>query len=113
MNYAKAALAVVVTVISAVVASLAGGISPNEWVNIAIAGVGAAAVFAGPNVPGSKYTKTVLAVLTAVLTFLASLALGGGLSQTDLLQILVVAAGAIGVYAVPNKGYALDAAEGP
>jgi len=113
MNYAKAVAAVVATVLTAVVAALGGGISPNEWVNIAIAGVGAASVFAAPNVPGAQYTKTILAVLAAVLTFLASLALGGGLSQADVLQIVIVALGALGVYAVPNKAYALDAAEGP
>lgn len=105
MNYAKAGVAIVVTVIMAIIAAMAGDdlVSATEWVNVAIAGVGAAAVFASPNVRGSRYTKAVLAVLTAVLTVLVS-AIVDGITTTELLQILVAAAGAIGVYAVPNKG---------
>ncbi|QIQ62935.1 hypothetical protein SEA_MOAB_50 [Streptomyces phage Moab] len=103
MAYAKSLLAVLVTVISAVVASLTDNTITNvEWINVAIAGVGAAAVFAAPNIPGSRYTKAVLAVLTAVLTFLVTV-ITDGVSSAEWLQILVIAAGAIGVYAVPNK----------
>jgi len=104
MNYAKALTAVLVTVISAVVAALVGdnNVSATEWVNVAIAGVGACAVFAAPNVPGAAYTKAIIAVLTAVLTLLASYIVDG-ISTTELLQLLVAAAGAVGVYAVPNK----------
>lgn len=103
MAYAKSLLAVLVTVVSAVVAAMTdGAISNVEWINVAIAGAGAAAVFAAPNVPGARYTKSVLAVLTAVLTFLASV-VTDGVSSAEWLQVLVVAAGALGVYAVPNK----------
>lgn len=96
-------MTVVATIITAVVAALAGDntISSTEWVNVAIAGVGAAAVFTGANVPGAVYTKTVLAVLAAVLAFLTS-AIIGGVSGTEWLQIAVIALGAVGVYAVPN-----------
>lgn len=106
MNYAKALAAVLATVLSAVVAALTGDevVSTVEWVNIAIAGVGAAAVFAAPNVPGAAYTKAVLAVLTAVLTLLADLLLVGPLGTSEWLQLGVVALGALGVYAVPNRG---------
>jgi len=105
MNYAKAAVAVLVTAVSALVVALGGdnAVDAVEWVNVAIAGVGAAAVFAAPNVPGSRYTKAVLAVLTAVLTLLTSFIVGG-VDGSEWLQILVAAAGAVGVYAVPNKG---------
>jgi hypothetical protein len=102
MKYAKAILAVVATVITAVVAMGGNGITPVEWVNVAIAGVGACAVFAAPNVPGALYTKSILAVLTAVLGFLTS-AIVGGVSHQEWLQIIVLALGAVGVYAVPNK----------
>lgn len=106
MNYSKAIAAVVATVLSAVVAALFGDefVSSVEWVNIAIAGVGAAAVFAAPNVPGAAYTKAIIAVLTAVLTLLASLLLVGPLGVSEWLQLGVVALGALGVYAVPNRG---------
>lgn len=104
MNYAKALVAVLITVITAFIAASAGDdvVSATEWVNVAIAGVGAAAVFAAPNVPGARYTKFVIAAMTAVLTLLASL-ITGGLTSTEILQLLVAAAGAVGVYAVPNK----------
>lgn len=102
MTYAKAVLAVAVTVVSAIVAAMTdGAVTSVEWVNVAIAGVGAAAVFAAPNVPGARYTKAILAVLTAVLTFLTS-AITGGIVLDEWLQIIVIAAGALGVYAVPN-----------
>lgn len=104
MNYAKAFVAVVITVLTAILAATTGNsaISANEWVNVAIAGVGACAVFAAPNVPGARYTKAVIAVLTAGLTVLASVILGG-VTYTEWIQIIVAAAGAVGVYAIPNS----------
>lgn len=104
-TYAKFFAAVVATVLAAISAALFGDntISNPEWVNIAIAGVGACAVFAAPNVPGAAYTKTVLAVLTAVLTVLASVILGG-VTTTEWIQIALAGLGALGVYSVPNKG---------
>lgn len=106
MNYAKALAAVLATVLSAVVAATVGDevVTTVEWVNVAIAGIGAAAVFAAPNVPGAAYTKAVLAVLTAVLTLLASFLLVGDLGTSEWLQLGVAALGALGVYAVPNSG---------
>jgi 2-keto-3-deoxy-6-phosphogluconate aldolase len=103
-QYSKFAAAVVATVLSAISAALFGDgvISATEWVNVAIAGVGAAAVFAAPNVPGAAYTKSVLAVLTAVLTVLAS-AIVGGISTEEWIQILLAGLGAVGVYSVTNK----------
>lgn len=102
-KYSKFFAAVVATVLSAIVVALTGDgiVGATEWVNVAIAGVGAAGVFAAPNVPGSKYTKAVIAVLTAVLTLLASL-LVGGLSGSEVLQLVVAGLGAVGVYSVPN-----------
>jgi hypothetical protein len=103
-KYAKAIAAVVVTVLAAIAAALTGDntISSTEWVNVAILAVGACGVFAAPNVPGARYTKSVLAVLTAGLTVLVS-AIVGGVSPTELIQIILAAAGAVGVYAVPNN----------
>ena len=103
-KYSKFIAIVIATVLSAISAALLGDsvISPNEWVNVAIAGVGAAAVFAAPNVPGAAYTKSVLAVLAAGLTVLASVIIGG-VSPAEWIQIAIAALGAVGVYAVPNK----------
>lgn len=104
MNYAKSFAAIVATALAALAAALTGDntISSPEWVNIAIMSVGAAGVFAAPNVPGSKYTKSVLAALTAGLTVLASTIIGG-ITQVELIQIALAVSAAVGVYAVPNK----------
>lgn len=103
--YSKSFAAIVATVLSAIVASLVGDgvVSPVEWVNVAIGAAGAAAVFTAPNVPGAIYTKSILAVITAVLTLGADLLLlPGGLGTSEYLQLALVALGALGVYAVPN-----------
>src|SRR5690349_601238 len=101
--YAKAFAAIVATVISGVIAALSGDgvVDAQEWVNVALLAAGAAAVFAAPNVPGARYTKAVLAVLTAVLTLAVNL-ITGGLDLTEWLQLAIAALGALGVYAVPN-----------
>lgn len=108
MNYAKALTAVVVTVLVAMSAAMAGNgeIDPVEWVNVAITGVGALAVFAAPNVPGARYTKSIIAVLTAVLVVLASVIVGG-VTTVEIFQMVIAGAGAVGVFAVPNKGTVL------
>jgi hypothetical protein len=103
MKYAKFALAVVATVLTGLVGAYTDGVITNvEWINVAIMGVGACAVFASPNVPGSMYTKTIIAVLSAVLAALASF-ITDGISQSELMQLGVIALGAIGIYAVPNS----------
>lgn len=103
MNYGKALAAVVATIISAVVAALTGDehVSAVEWINVCIMAVGAAAVFTAPNVPGARFTKSILAVLAAVLTLLAS-AITDGITTTEWLQMGLAALGALGVYAMPG-----------
>lgn len=109
MKYAKMLAAVVATVLSAITAATMGDgiIDPSEWVNVAILGVGAASVFAAPNVPGARVTKAVIAALTAALTVLATTILGG-VDQVVIAQMVVAALGAVGVYAVPNSVAAND-----
>lgn len=101
-KYKKLFIAVAAAVVSAVVAATGGGgITSVEWVNIAIAGVTAASVFTAPEVPGSKYTKTILAVLGAVLVALTSY-ITGGIHGDEWWQLLSVALGALGVGVFPN-----------
>jgi len=102
MKYTKFVVMVLVTGLTAVAAVLSGGITSAEWVTVAIATVGALGVFAAPNVPGAAYTKSILAVLTAVLAFLVT-AIVGGVDANELVQIAILAAGALGVYAFPNE----------
>lgn len=102
--YAKSIGMVLMTVVTAIVASLTDDkVSTAEWINVAILGFGAAAVFTAPNIPGAKYTKTILAVLTAGLTAVASF-LTGGITTAEWLQVLVASAAAVGVYAAPKSG---------
>ena len=105
MNYSKAGAAVVATILSAVVAALTGDnvIDAVEWINVAVAGVGALAIFASPNVPGAPITKAVLAVLSAVLVLAVNL-IADGVTISEWMQLGVAALGALGVYAVPNQG---------
>jgi hypothetical protein len=103
-KYSKFFAQVVATLLAAFAAALFGDntISATEWVNVAIAGVGACAVFTAPNVPGAAYTKSIISVLMAVLTVLVS-AIVGGITITEWIQIGTAALGAVGVYSVENK----------
>lgn len=102
-RYAKFIAATIATVLSAIVAAATDSvITADEWVNVAILGVGSLAVFSAPNVPGASTTKAVIAVLTGVLTLLVSL-ISDGLTTPEVLQLIVAGLGAIGVYAVPNN----------
>jgi hypothetical protein len=105
MKYAKLGMQVLVTIAVAIVAAMAGDnlVDSIEWVNVAIVGVGAAAVFAGPNIPGAPVTKLVLSALAAILTILAS-AITDGIQTVEVIQMAIAAVGALGVWAVPNAG---------
>lgn len=99
--YTKAIVQVIVTVLAAIAAVYTDGVSAHEWVNIGIIGAGALSVFTAPNVPGAAYTKTILSAITAGLVVLTS-AITGGVSFPELVQIIIAAAGALGVYVFKN-----------
>jgi hypothetical protein len=102
-TYSKAFAMVLFTIISAIVAALTDDVvTTAEWINIAILGFGAAQVFTAPNVPYSKYTKTILAALTAAATALVSF-LTNGVSTAEWLQVLVAVGAAVGVYVAPRS----------
>src|SRR4051812_5600388 len=101
-RYVKYVAALVGTVLSALVGALTDNvITDTEWINVAIAGVGALAVFTAPNIPGAIYTKAILAALTAVLQLLVSF-ISDGISASEWLQLAVAALTALGVYQVAN-----------
>jgi hypothetical protein len=94
---AKYIAALVGTVLSAVVGALTDNvITDTEWINVAIAGVGALSVFTAPNIPGFMYTKAILAALTAVLQLLVSL-ISDGLTASEAMQLGLAALTALGV----------------
>src|SRR3954469_16203118 len=102
-KYRKALAAVVATLLSAIVAASTDNVITDvEWINVAVLGVGACAVFTAPNVPGAPVTKAILAVLTAILTLLVS-PISDGITTAEVLQLLVAGLGAVGVYAVRNE----------
>lgn len=112
MRYAKLGAQVVTTVLVALIPYLvAGGLSPVDWVNVALIAIGAAAVFTGPNVPGAPVTKTVLSVLAAVGVALNSV-ITEGISTAEWIAVAIAALGALGVYAVPNARRVADDAAG-
>lgn len=110
MKYAKLWMQVAAAIVMAVVASMQGdnSVSSVEWVNVAIVGIGAAGVFAAPNIRGAKYTKFILSALAAISAVLAS-ALTNGLQLVEIWQMAVAALGAVGVYVIPNAGHSPDA----
>jgi hypothetical protein len=102
--YAKSIGMVVMTIVSGIVAALTDDkVTTVEWINVALLAFAAAQVFTAPNVPGAKYTKTFLAVLTAAATAVVSF-LSNGVTTAEWLQVLVAAAAAVGVYALPKSG---------
>lgn len=107
MPIAKFIVMLATAVVSAVAAAVTDGkITPVEWVNVAIAGVTAISVYLVPNLPAGSgiatYTKAAVVVLMAVLTALTD-AIVGGLQTSEMLQIVIVALGAIGTYFWPNS----------
>lgn len=100
--YTKFIVQAIITVLVALAAVWTGGVTNVELVNVAIVGAGALMVFTAPNVPGAAYTKAILSAITAGLVVLASV-ITNGIVFPELVQILVAAAGAVGVFAFKNQ----------
>jgi len=62
---------------------------------------GAVMVYNAANIPGWDYAKLIASAVSAVAVLLVS-AWQGGLSPTEIIQMVLAAAAAIGVGAVPN-----------
>lgn len=85
----------------------ANNITDQEWIVIGSLFVGAFGVQIVPNmeVGIARYAKTVVSILTAVLPVLGVLIIGG-LTQAEVLELIIVGAGAVGLVAsVGNPGY--------
>jgi hypothetical protein len=119
-RYWKAIIAVVVTVLTALVPYLSNSnhLTSAEWVNVVIVGLGAITVYLAPNLPGSWsiYTKAIVAALTTAATLLVS-AIGAGsfgsVPSAEWIQIILAALGTLGVYGVPNAAPAAVARSAP
>lgn len=109
-NYRKAIATVIATILVGIIAALSSGpVTPLKWTNIAISAVTACMVFVAPNAPHAKFTKTILSVLMAVLSFAVTVVApcasfaGCHVSNTDLMQVGVIILNCLGVWAVPNN----------
>lgn len=89
-----------------------GHVDPAEGVSIAIAVVTAASVYVVPLAPGSRWAKSVAALLLAGLNVAATVILDGHLDATEMLMIVAAALGAIGVTLAPAASPATGTAVG-
>lgn len=102
-KYSKGIVAALAAALVAVGAALTGNnhIDATEWVNVAIAAVGAFQVWWAANVNGAPYVKAGIAAATAGLIALQSYIIGG-VTVSDWVQIALAVLGALGVVAVRN-----------
>ncbi|MGW4487840.1 hypothetical protein ACWEOE_28830 [Amycolatopsis sp. NPDC004368] len=105
MQYAKAFVQVIATLLTALLPFIIdGALSSVDVINLCIVGCTALGVAVVPNLSAgvARYAKAVLAVLGAVLVLLTSFIADGHLSIDEIVQLASAALGAIGVYALPG-----------
>lgn len=106
MSYAKFLAAVAATIASAIAAAVTDGhVTSIEVVNICIAALGAIGVVIVPNLPDgiAAYSKAIVVALMAVATALVGFLVAGPITTAELVQLVVIALAAVGVYVVPNQ----------
>lgn len=105
-KYGKGIASLAVTLINLLIGALTdNNISSAEWLTIGASLVATIAVVGVPNSPSNPALKTVAQVLAPVLGGLAvAIVTPEGISSTVVLTLVVAAAGAAGVYQVPNHG---------
>lgn len=104
--YRKALIAVAGAVLMLIHSGLLNDqhIDPQEWINIGIGGFTALQVYMTTNLPTGgvwRYAKTLTAVALGVLNLLVS-QWTGGLDNAEIVNLLIAAATAVGVYQVEN-----------
>ena len=106
--YRKALVAVLGAVVMALYSAFNGDnhVNPEEAINIGIAGFAALQVFITANLPTGtiwNYAKTITAVALGVLNLLVS-EWTGGIDNAEMINLIIAALTAVGVYGVANKG---------
>lgn len=108
MNALKAWAMVAVAVLASIYAALTdGGVDRVEWVVAVNTLLGAAVVYVVPNLSAGvgRYAKAIAAAGSAGLTVLA-VVIVGGLTQAELIEVVLAAAAAVGLTAgTRNQGY--------
>lgn len=100
MLYLKFFAQLAVTAIVALIAALTDDkIDTVEWINVALAVLGAVAVLGAGNFPDGiwRYMKLYASAATAGLMAITSFLADGGLSTSELLQVAVAVLGSLGV----------------
>ena len=104
MTLVKALVQLLMTILAAVVPALAAGpMTLSTWINVVILAAGAVMVYNAANIPGWEYAKLIASAVSAVAVLLVS-ALQGGISTAEVIQMVLAAAAAVGVGALPNGG---------
>lgn len=110
MSVAKALVQLLMTVLAAVVpAMLAGPLDTGAWINVVILAAGAVTVYTAANIPGFAYAKLICSAIAAVAVLLSS-SIAGGLNPAEVIQLILAAAAALGVGAIPNSTQAVRTA---
>lgn len=78
-----------------------GELNAEQWVQVAIAGATAAGVWVAANTPALEWAKTLIAVVLGVLQVLVATILDG-LSQADIVNLVLAALTVLSVYFTPN-----------
>jgi hypothetical protein len=113
---AKGVVAVIVAGAVFLQSTIADGLSKSDWAGLGGALATAVAVYVLPNLADSPYygyAKGAAAVLGAVFTGLVLALTNGNLSDVEIWSIVIQAAGAIGVAAVPNTSTLKAVETGP
>lgn len=101
-TYAKALVALLFAAATFAASALTDGvISDVEWIEIAIAGLTAGAVWITANAPGYSYAKTAIAAALAGLNFLVG-AVTDGMTGAEWINLGLAVGAVIFVWAVPN-----------
>jgi hypothetical protein len=104
-QYLKFFSAAALAIVSVIVAQFNDGkITAAEWVVIATATANAVNTYLVPNLPGavSSVLKLLVVAVGAVTAGLTAQVISGGLSQTEIVTLALLAVQALLVYLAPN-----------
>lgn len=101
---AKATVQLAMTVLAAIVPALTvGPLTPAGWINIVVLGAGVVMVYNAANIPGYAYAKLIASAVSAVALVLAAAITDGAITPAEIIQMVLGAAAAVGVGAIPNS----------
>lgn len=105
MTVAKAIVQLVMTILAALVPALTvGPLTPAAWINIVVLGAGVVMVYNAANIPGYAYAKLIASAVSAVALVLTAAITDGAITPDEIIQMILGAAAALGVGAIPNSG---------